>query len=43
MQVAKTFAGKYDDFAVVIQPCMADGTAATLTPEVVSKVRIFDI
>ncbi|XP_065915128.1 phospholipase B1, membrane-associated-like [Dysidea avara] len=41
VEVAKKFAGKYDDFAVVIQPCVADGTAATLTPEVISTVDCF--
>ena len=37
-QVIDQFAYKYDDFAVVAQPCISEGTAANLTPEVVSKV-----
>ena len=32
------FAFKYDDFAVVTQPCGLDGTAADLTTTVVSTV-----
>lgn len=37
-QVIDQFAFKYDDFAVVAQPCISEGTAAGLTPEVVSTV-----
>ena len=38
-QVINQFADKYDDFAVVAQPCISEGTAANLTPEVVSTVH----